>query len=321
MRKVAIIGCGRISKRHIEVIKENPALKLVAACDIQYDKTFVAGIDEIYNNYHEMIKFSNPDIITVCVEAGNHARVVCDIARYGKDIIVEKPLALNLEDADSMIEECDKYGCKLYVVMQNRYNKPIIRLKEALEKGRFGKIILGTIRLRWCRHQEYFDMDAWRGTKDLDGGVFASQASHHVDMLRWMLGKPKTVKSITKTRLLNIEVDDTGIAIIEFENGALGVIEATNAARPENIEGSISILGEHGTVVVGGKSMNKLITWKFDHEDPMDKDIFLWEENPPDIYGYGHKRFYDAVINENGILINGFEGRRALELITMLYEA
>lgn len=319
--KVALIGCGRIGKRHIEVINNNLDLTLVAACDLIFSKCPVPG----YVNYDVMIQTHNPDIISVCVEAGNHAKIVCDIAKYGKHIIVEKPIALRLEDADAMIEACDKHGCKLFVVKQNRYNKPIIKLKEALDKGRFGKLVIGTIRLRWCRTQEYFDMDAWRGTWEQDGGVFASQASHHVDMLRWLMGDVKRVYAISKTRLLDIEVDDTGIANIEFKNGALGLVEATNAARPENLEGSISVLGEHGSVVIGGKSMNKLITWQFDHEDEMDKTVWDWQENPPDIYGFGHARFYENVIanirGEKSRIIDGLDARKTLELITAIYQS
>ena len=328
MIKAAIIGCGRISERHIQSINAHPELRLAAVCDLDLQKmgrvSKEQGVNG-YQNYVEMFAFEEIDLISVCVEAGYHARIVCEVAEYGKHIIVEKPMALRLEDADRMIEACDRNGVKLFVVKQNRFNLPVIKLKEALDAARFGKLILGTIRLRWARHQQYFDMDKWRGTWALDGGVFASQASHHVDMLRWLMGPVKSVQAVGRNMLLpGIEVEDTGIAVLEFVNGALGIIEATNAARPDNIEGSVSILGSKGTVVIGGKSMNHIDIWKFE-DGWKPEDLGKYNENPPDIYGYGHKRFYEHVVdNLNGVgsnIIGGLEGRKALELICAIYES
>jgi len=327
--KVAIIGCGRIAERHVQVINDNPDLEVKALIDIVVDKANSLAkqfhIYNVYDKYEQVLNTIPIDIITVCTEAGNHAKIVCDIAKYGKTIIVEKPMALTIEDADRMIQECAKYNTKLFVVKQNRYNLPVIALKEAMERGRFGKLTLGTIRLRWHRDMDYFNMDKWRGTWSMDGGVLASQASHHVDLLQWMMGPVRSVMAMTTTRLLDIEVDDTGVVILEFENGALGVIEATNAAQPENLEGSISILGEGGTVVIGGVAVNRIDTWRFAEEDSMDKDLGTFSENPPDIYGYGHRRFYEAVVKnlkgKEASVIDGYEGRKSLELINAIYES
>lgn len=336
MYKVAIIGCGRIAERHAKVIAESEDLNFYGVCDKVYPKavklsealrrTYTNDYPRAYQDYNEMldIGYDGYQIVTVCTEAGNHAKVVCDIAKYGKPIIVEKPMALTIEGADRMIEECNKYNVKLFVVKQNRYNLPVMALKEAMKRGMFGKLTLGTIRLRWHRDMDYFNMDEWRGTWALDGGVLASQASHHVDLLQWMMGPVKSVMAMTTTRQLDIEVDDTGVVLLEFENGALGVIEATNATAIENLEGSISILGEKGTVIIGGVAVNKMEYWKF-KDDNEEIDIKSMSENPPDIYGYGHRRFYENVVRclkgNVADIIDGYEGRKPLELINAIYES
>ena len=172
-------------------------------------------------------------------------------------------MALRLEDADRMIEACDMHGVKLFVVHQNRYNPPIVKAREALDHGRLGRLALGTVRLRWTRDQAYYDSESWRGTWQHDGGVFMNQAAHHIDMLTWFFGPVESVRAMAATRLVTIECEDTGVAVVRFESGALGVIEATTAARPKDLEGSLSILGEKGSVVIGGFFMNDLVTWNF----------------------------------------------------------
>src|SRR5438445_1265228 len=200
-----------------------------------------------------MIAAESPDLLAVCTPSGIHADGVIAAARAGvRNIVVEKPMALLLKDADSMITACEQSGTRLFVVKQNRYNLPIKKLREALEEGRFGKLVLGAVRVRWCRRQDYYDQAPWRGTWAMDGGVFSNQASHHVDMLTFMMGDVASVKAIAATRLVSIEAEDTGLAHLRFASGALGVIEATTAARPEDLEVSISILGEHATVDLRG---------------------------------------------------------------------
>ena len=330
MYKCAIVGTGRIAHRHAMVINDHPDLKLIAACDIMPEKVaeFSAQYEiKGYNHLGKMLSEKLPEIVVVCVEAGNHSKVVSECARYSPRVIVcEKPMALTEDDAYNMIQACKIALTKLFIVKQNRYNLPVLKLKEALEKKRFGKLILGTIRLRWHRDQKYFDMDEWRGTWKLDGGVAASQASHHVDLLQWIMGSVQWVMASKKTFLLDIEVDDTLVAILGFDNGALGVIEATNAAQPENLEGSISILGEHGTVVIGGIAVNKMDTWKFDNYDKkMDDDIMNHSENPKDVYGFGHARFYENVVQNiksgKGTVVDGEEGLKSLKLINAIYES
>jgi predicted dehydrogenase len=262
----------------------------------------------------------------VLTESGRHAQHVVELAQYGRHIVVEKPMALSLDDADRMIAACDARGVRLFVVKQNRFNVPVIKLREALEAGRFGKLVLGTVRVRWCREQAYYDQDAWRGTWELDGGVLANQASHHVDLLEWMMGDVDSVFAKAKTALAKIEAEDTAVVLLKFRNGALGIIEATTAARPRDLEGSISVLGEGGTVEIGGFAVNDLKTWQFTAPRPDDVDVIeKYSVNPPNVYGFGHKAYYDHVVDcirtGSQQLVDGLEGRRSLELIAAIYES
>ena len=211
------------------------------------------------------------------------------VAKYKKHVVVEKPMALSLTDASSMIYACQHYGVKLFVVKQNRYNLPVLKLRESVLEKRFGKLVLGTVRVRWCRPQTYYDQASWRGTWAMDGGVFTNQASHHIDLLQWMMGDVESVFAKSTTRLVNIEAEDTGVVVIKFTNGALGVIEATTATRPRDLEGSISILGEKGSVEIGGFAVNKMKTWDFVEPVITDEKVLDdYSSNPPDVYGFGH---------------------------------
>lgn len=330
MYKFALVGCGRIAKRHAELLSGvvNGA-KLVAVCDIDIDKARAFGdkygVDH-YTDMHEMMTAANPDIVSVLTPSGLHCEHVLQLALYAKHIVVEKPMALTLDDADAMIEACDTHGCRLFVVKQNRFNVPVAKLREAVEKKRFGKLIMGTIRVRWCRPQSYYDMDAWRGTWALDGGVLTNQASHHVDLLEWMMGDVESVFAKSTTALVDIETEDTAIAVLKFRNGALGCIEATTATRPKDLEGSISILGEKGTVEIGGFAVNQMRTWSFVEPEPDDADVMQrYSVNPPNVYGFGHQAYYEHVLDclQSGKhqLVDGLEGRRSLELISAIYES
>jgi predicted dehydrogenase len=235
-------------------------------------------------------------------------------------------MALVLDDADRMIRACDENGVRLFVVKQNRFNVPVQKLREALEAGRFGRLVLGTIRVRWCRRQDYYDQDAWRGTWAYDGGVMANQASHHVDLLEWMMGDVDSIFARSTTRLVNIEAEDTAVATVKFRNGALGVIEATTATRPKDLEGSISILGEFGAVEIGGFAVNQMRHWNFTEPEPGDAEVLdRYSVNPPNVYGFGHQAYYEHVVdcirNDRSQLVDGLEGRRSLELISAIYES
>ena len=330
MVKFGLVGCGRIAKRHAELLSGVVhGAQLVAVCDVNPEKAREFG--EKYGvgwftDMAEMMTRSSPDVVSVLTPSGLHCQHVLQLAPYGKHIVVEKPMALTLDDADAMISACDTYGCRLFVVKQNRFNVPVVKLREAMEEKRFGKLVMGTVRVRWCRTQAYYDMDAWRGTWELDGGVLTNQASHHVDLLEWMMGDVESVFARSTTALVNIESEDTAIAVLKFRNGALGCIEATTATRPKDLEGSISILGEKGTVEIGGFAVNQMKTWSFAEPEPDDADVMQkYSVNPPNVYGFGHQAYYEHVLDclQSGRqqLVDGLEGRRSIELISAIYES
>jgi predicted dehydrogenase len=330
--RFALVGCGRIAPRHAELLSKGQVrnASLAAVCDIDEAKARAFGAKygvPAYKDMDEMLKKEKGiDIVTVLTPSGLHAQHTISLASYGKHIVVEKPMALTLDDADAMIRACDRNGVKLFVVKQNRFNRPVQKLREALEQGRFGKIVLGTVRVRWCRTQEYYDQDPWRGTWKLDGGVLTNQASHHLDLLEWMMGTPESVFAKSTTALVKIETEDTAVATVKFSSGALGVIEATTAARPKDLEGSLSILGENGTVEIAGFAVNEMKTWNFRDKRPEDADVLAhYSVNPPNVYGFGHQEYLQDVVDsiESGTsaLVDGLEGRKSLELITALYES
>jgi predicted dehydrogenase len=327
----AVVGCGNIAKKHAHAVHNHLKKgKLVAFADTeleraqrfaeQYGAHAFSSIKELMQGVGDQI-----DVVNVCTPSGLHCANVLELAPYGKALVVEKPMALRLEDADRMIEACDLNGGRLFVVHQNRYNAPVIKAREALSQGRFGKLVMGTVRLRWSRDQAYYDSASWRGTWAHDGGVFMNQAAHHIDMLTWFMGNVESVRSMAATRLVNIECEDTGVAIMQFSNGGLGVLEATTATRPKDLEGSISILGEKGTVVIGGFFMNQLQTWDFAEKLPEDDDIFQNYGKNPEGFAYNLGEYLKGVVEtletRKAALVDGLEGRRSLELITALYES
>ncbi len=333
MIQFALLGCGRIAQRHAELLGNGAidGARLAAVCDIietraeafgkKYKVPHFTSLTQMMDQMKDQI-----EVVNVLTPSGSHAQNAIDIASYGKHVVVEKPMALTLHDADAMIRACDKAGVRLFVIKQNRYNLPIQKLREAMDSGRFGKLTMGTVRVRWCRTQEYYSQDKWRGTWAQDGGVFANQASHHIDLLEWMMGSVESVFAKSITSLVNVEVEDTGVAILKFTNGALGIIEATTAARPSDLEGSISILGEKGTVEVGGFAVNEMKTWKFTDSNAEDKQVLeKYRENPPNVYGFGHRQYLmhvvDCLKNKTAALVDGLEGRKSLELIMALYES
>jgi predicted dehydrogenase len=331
MLNFALVGCGRIAKRHSDLLgnKQISNAQLVAVCDTDREKakkvadTF--GIN-YYTDMHKMLTSEKIDVVSILTESGNHAKHVIELSCHKKHIVVEKPMALTLEDADAMIEACDINGIKLFIIKQNRFNVPVVKLREALEQGRFGKLVLGTIRVRWCRDQDYYNQDNWRGTWALDGGVLTNQASHHIDLLEWMMGDVVSVYAKSMTALVHIEAEDTAVAVLKFKNGALGIIEATTATRPKDLEGSISILGENGSVEIGGFAVNKMLHWNFNSPIDGDNEVMkLFSVNPPNVYGFGHQTYYehvvDCILNNKHQLVDGLEGRKSLELINALYES
>ncbi len=328
----ALLGCGRIARKHAEILGGGhiAGARLAAVCDIkpelaeEYGEKY--GVPH-FGNLEAMMDSGTPiDVVCILTPSGDHAQNTVDVVAHGKHVVVEKPMALRIHDADRMIEACDRAGVRLFVVKQNRYNAAVQELRKALDAGRFGKIVMGSVRVRWCRDQAYYDQDSWRGTWAEDGGVFANQASHHVDLLEWMLGQPESVFAKTRTALVDIEVEDTGIAMLQFRGGAMGLIEATTATRPKDLEGSLSILGEKGTVVIGGFAVNRLDTWEFDERLPGDDTVMeRANQDPPTVYGFGHipylEHVVDCIQSDRPALVDGLVGRRSLELISAIYES
>jgi predicted dehydrogenase len=324
--KFSIIGCGRISYRHIEAILENPKAELVALCDLNLDKAREKskGVRvKIYQNYNEMLKKEDIDVVCIMTPSGMHAEHAIDIInKYKKHIVVEKPMSLSVAEGITLIEIAKRNNIKLFVVHQNRFNKAIQKIKSAIDGNSFGKIVLGTIRIRWSRGQAYYDRDPWRGTWALDGGALTNQAIHHLDLLQWLVGDVHSVSAIGATQLVNVEVEDTACAWLKFKNGALGVVEVTTATRPLNkdIEASISILGENGVVIVEGASVNKLSTWTFG-----EVDLSEYSEDPPNVYGFGHNyiinNVVDALTKGAEPLVKGEDAINSIKLLHALYKS
>ena len=327
----ALIGCGRIAKKHAELLGKSQILNatLAAVADIKMSRAEILG--KAYNvpyfsDMHDLMQSVNVDVIVILTENGNHSKHLIELAKYKKHFIVEKPLALKVDDADKMIASCESNGCKLFVVKQNRFNLPIRKLFEVLESGRFGKLILGTVRVRWCRPQDYYDQDAWRGTWALDGGILANQAIHHIDMLLAIFGGVHSVYANSSRSLVDIEIEDTAIVNLKFESGALGIIEATMAMRPYDVEGSISVLGEGGFVEIGGIALNKISKWHFNQSTSEDGIMQeKYSSNPANIYGFGHKSFYENIVNSilygEEKLVTTEDARKAVCLINAIYHS
>ena len=331
MIRFVLVGCGRVAQRHAELLARDHISggTLVGVCDVEETKSRKLGEKYDIPHFtcmHEMVRSVPCDVISILTESGLHASHALELVSYGKHLLVEKPMALTLEDADKMISACYAAGVRLFIVKQNRFNLPVTQLRRAIENGKFGRLILGTVRVRWCRTQAYYDQAPWRGTWAYDGGVLANQASHHIDLLEWMMGDVESVFAMSSTALVDIEAEDTAVVSLRFKSGALGIIEATTASRPSDLEGSLSVLGEHGVVEIAGFAVNELKTWNF--TEPTDEDNIIKSrssEIPPDVYGFGHKAYYNHVVNcinhDLKQLVDGMEGRRSLELISAIYES
>ncbi len=332
--KYALIGCGRISPNHIKAAMNN-GLDIVAICDINSvnmeDKKAKFELPDsviLYTDYSEMIKIEKPELVSIATESGKHATIAIDCINAGCNVIIEKPIALSLEDADRIIESAEKRGVKVCANHQNRFNKSIQKIREAIEKNRFGKLFYGTAQIRWCRDHEYYDRASWRGTWEQDGGALMNQCIHNIDLLRWMMGDEVTEVVGMTDRLHHdyIEAEDLGIALVKFKNGSYGIIEGTTDVYPKNLEETLYLFGEKGTVKAGGTSVNKIEEWRFsDMLDDPEEVKHQFAENPPNVYGYGHTPLYadmiDAIKNNRAPYVDGEAGRRALELVLAIYKS
>ena len=332
--RYALIGCGRISPNHIMAAKGND-LEIVALCDIveeniddKITKFELPNSVHRYTDYKEMIKKEKPDLVAIATESGKHAKIALDCIEADCNLIIEKPIALSLSDADAIIERAEEKGVKVCACHQNRFNKSIQKIREAVEKKRFGKMFYGTAHIRWNRGYEYYSRAKWRGTWEQDGGALMNQCIHNIDLLRWMMGD-EVLEVVGMTDKLNhdyIEAEDLGIAIIKFANGSYGIVEGTTDIYPRNLEETLYLFGEKGTVKAGGTSVNIIEEWRFsdlldDPEDIMAK----YHENPPNIYGYGHTPLYadviEAIQNDRTPYVDAKAGKRALELVLAIYKS
>ena len=326
--KVALVGCGRISRNHFDALRKIDGLTLTAVCDVVPERAQAAGEQEgvaSFTSYEEMLKRADCDVVSVCTPSGLHAAQGALAARAGKHVITEKPMAITLGQADELVKACDDAGVFLFVVKQNRLNPPIQLLRRAIDKGRFGRIFLANTTVRWQRPQDYYDAAPWRGTWEFDGGAIMNQASHYVDLIQWLVGPVETVMAKTATQARRIEAEDSGVALLKFRSGALGLIEVNVLTYPRNLEGSITILGEKGSVKIGGTAVNRVEHWLFADYDDDDKLIESASTNPPNVYGFGHDGYYRNVLSvlrgEAQPQTDGRAGRKSLELILGIYES
>lgn len=330
--RYAIIGCGRISKKHIEAISKNgDHYRPVACADLVKDlaEDCAAKLEELvpgtvintYTSYKEMFKKERLDVVAITTESGAHAQIAVDALAAGIHIICEKPMALSIADCDRINDEVKRSGKKATLCIQNRFNPPIRKLKDALDGGSFGQLYHGQISVRWNRNMDYYNHAEWRNTWDRDGGALMNQCSHGVDLLQWMMGgQVKSVYGVLRKYSSPREAEDFGSAIVEFESGTVGIIEGSVNVYPRNLEEKLSLFGEKGTVVIGGLAVNHIETWRFAGEDFSEERI-----DPPNVYGNGHillyKDFYEAVRDDREPYIPISEGKRSVEIILAIQKS
>lgn len=328
--KFAIVGCGSIGMRHIAVLKENPNVDLVAICDIDESKCLEQsdlyfGIT-YFTNFTEMLDVIDADIINVVTPHAMHASMSIEALNKGFNVLVEKPMALTSNDCEEMINTADRVGKKLWVVKQNRYNVPVTLANQAIQKGRLGKIFMVKCDILWNRYQGYYDDSPWRGVKEEEGGALFTQASHFIDLLIWWCGDIVDVTAITETQNHNIETEDSGIATLKFENGAMGSLVWTTCVYNKNYEGSITIIGEKGTIKIGGKYLNEIIFWDVEGF-PLDENIEYTDK--PNSYGKyqgtssNHDKVISAIVanlqNKKSLTVEGLAGKKTVEAIEKIY--
>jgi len=324
----ALIGCGRIAPRHAQALAEIPDAKLVAVCDVvesrarQFAQKYGG---EPYTDNRHILDRPDIDVVNVCVPSGLHVQIAQDVARAGKHVLVEKPIALNLADADALIHTCESAGVTLGVVLQNRFNPPMRDLRHLVDSGKLGRLVLGNATVRWFRPQEYYE-DGWHGTWAMDGGALMNQSIHHIDALQWLMGEVESVFAYADTLMHRMEAEDIGVAVVRFKNGALGTIEGSTVTYPENLEGSVALFGECGSVKVGGTALNRKVFWKVAGEIEHEREILAREAvDPPSVYGYSHRAQIEEMIaairERRAPATDGWAARKSLALVCAIYES
>jgi len=330
-RKVrfALAGCGRIAANHMEsIVRHADRAELVAVCDADpaalaaaTAKTGARG----FARYGQMLAEAGADCVVLATPSGLHARQVTEAAQAGLHVMTEKPMATRWADGLAMVKACDDARVRLFVVKQNRRNRTLQLLRQALQAGRFGRLYMVTVNVFWSRPQSYYDSAAWRGTWEFDGGAFMNQASHYIDLLDWLIGPVESVMAYTGTLARDIEVEDTGVAALRWRSGAMGSVNVTMLTHPKNLEGSITVLGEHGSVRIGGVAVNKIEHWEFAEPHAMDAGLDDASYQTSSVYGLGHPLYYDNVIRtlrgECEPETDGREGLKSLELLIAMYRS
>ena len=327
--RFAVVGCGRIAANHFAAIEKNQAdAELVAVCDIAPD-ALEAAVESTgapgFASLTAMLREAEPrpDVIVLTTPSGLHPAQAVEAAEAGFHVMTEKPMATRWQDGLRMVDACDKAGVRLFVVKQNRRNPTLQLLRKAVTEGRFGRIYSVAVNVFWSRPQAYYDSAAWRGTWEFDGGAFMNQASHYIDLLDWLIGPVESVQAMTATLARNIEVEDSGVMLVKWRSGALGTVNVSMLTFPKNFEGSITILGEKGTVRIGGVAVNEVQHWDFAEPQPEDEQLADASYETTSVYGFGHPLYYQNVIGalrgEAAAETSGREGLRSLEILIAAY--
>lgn len=333
--KYALIGCGRIAVNHVKAVINNK-LEFVAACDIVESKIHAllekGGVEDRnidhYTDYKKMIE-DHPDLelISIATESGKHAEIALYCIEHGIHVIIEKPMAMSLEDADRIIHAAEEHHVKVSACHQNRFNVAVQHLRKAIEEGRFGRLSHGSIHVRWNRNKDYYDQAPWRGTWEQDGGCLMNQCIHGIDLLRWMFGDEiVSVYGQTRQQFHDyLEAEDVGMAVIQFKNGAIGTVEGTTNVYPQNLEETLYVFGRDGTVKIGGKSTNNIDVWQFKDEENGDKELNGLREQTSNVYGNGHSLLFhdvmEAIKEDRPPYVDAHAGRRALETVLAIYKS
>ena len=332
--KFAIIGCGRCACNHIKAIVNNN-LEMIALCDllpeaivILFEKTGYSKSVKRYTDYKDMI-MENPELklVAIATESGIHAQIALYCIEHGINVIVEKPMAMSMADAEEIVRRSDEMGVKVSVCHQNRFNVAIQKMRHALEEGRFGRLSHGSINVRWNRNQDYYNQALWRGKWASDGGCLFNQCIHGIDLLCWMMGdEVDEVYGVTKQQFHDyLECEDIGMAVVKFKNGAVGTVEGTVNVYPQNLEETLYLFGEKGTVKIGGKSTNAIDVWEFSDEKEDDRENKGLQEQTSDVYGNGHTSLYadviDSIKNNRKPYVDAVAGRNAVEMILAIYQS
>jgi UDP-N-acetyl-2-amino-2-deoxyglucuronate dehydrogenase len=325
--RFALVGCGRISGNHFGAIAQHhDRCELAGVCDIDPARLAEAAGNtgaRPYTSLGAMLEGCAADAFIVATPSGLHPEQAVQIARAGRHVITEKPMATRWEDGKRMVGACDAAGVRMFVVKQNRRNATLQLLKSAVDKKRFGRIYMVNLNVFWTRPDAYYNSAKWRGTWEYDGGAFMNQASHYVDLIDWIVGPVESLQAYTATLARDIEVEDTGVISLRWRNGALGSMNVTMLTYPRNLEGSITILGETGTVRIGGVAVNEVQQWEFADSDPDDLKVHDASYQTTSVYGFGHPLYYDNVIKvlrgEAEPETDGREGLKSLEVLVAAY--